>query len=74
VLSQQLAGAIAAAPLSTLDDLSRDVWRALAAGMLSDANAQHLAEVIHARRTVARALETAGRAQEAVQALAVGQC
>jgi hypothetical protein len=64
VLAQQLAGAIAAAPLSTLDDLSRDVWRALAAGMLDDTDAQQLAEVIHARRTVARALETAGRAQE----------
>jgi hypothetical protein len=55
LLAQQLAGAIAAAPMSNLDDLSRDVWRALAAGMLTDDDAQHLAEVIHARRALTRA-------------------
>lgn len=61
MLAQKLAGAIAGAPMSSLDDFSRDVWRALAAGMLTDDDAQHLAEVIHARRTLARALEASGR-------------
>jgi hypothetical protein len=64
VLSQQLAEAIAAAPLSNLDDLSRDVWRAMAAGMLTDNDAEHLAEVIHARRAIARTLEVSQRATE----------
>jgi hypothetical protein len=50
--------------MSILDDLSRDVWRALAAGMLTDNDAEHLAEIIHARRTVARTLEISGRALE----------
>ncbi len=50
----QLATAIRGAPLRTLDDLSRDVWRALDAGMLSDDDAQRLAEAIHARRNAHR--------------------
>ncbi len=32
--------------------------------MLTDNDAEHLAEIIHARRTAARALETSGRALE----------
>jgi hypothetical protein len=51
----ELAAAISGAPLQTLDDLSRDIWRALQAGMLGDADAQALAEAIHARRAQARA-------------------
>ena len=43
MLADQLAGVIAAAPMSTLDDLSRDTWRALAAGLLDDNDAQRLA-------------------------------
>jgi hypothetical protein len=43
---------------------NRRKWQALAAGMLTDADAEHLAEIIHARRTVARTLETSGRALE----------
>jgi hypothetical protein len=42
VLAQQLAGAIASAPLCRLDDLSRDVWRAWAARLLDDDGAQRL--------------------------------
>jgi hypothetical protein len=64
VLAQQLAEAIASAPLSRLDDLSRDIWRAWAARLLDDDGAQHLAEVIHERRTTARTLDASQRAAE----------
>jgi hypothetical protein len=64
VLAEQLAEAIAFAPLSNLDDLSRDVWRAWAAKLLDDDGAQHLAEVIHIRRTVAWTLDASQRATQ----------
>ncbi len=54
MLAQQLAAAIGSAHLRTLDDLSRDVWRGLVAGMLTDDEAHGLAEAIHARRMKAR--------------------
>ena len=41
--------------MQMLDDLSRDIWRALQAEMLTDDDAQKLAEAIHVRRAVARA-------------------
>lgn len=45
---------IGSAPLRTLDDLSRDVWRAHAAELVDDNTAQRLAESIQARREATR--------------------
>lgn len=53
-----IADAIASVPLAALDDLSREVWQAHAAGRLDDDQAQTLAEAIQARR----AARTAARA------------
>jgi hypothetical protein len=50
MLAHQLSAAIGAAPLRALNDLSRDVWRALSGGLLTDDDAQRLAETIHERR------------------------
>jgi hypothetical protein len=50
MLTSQLSAAIGVAPLRSLDDLSRDVWRALSGGLLTDDDAQRLAETIHERR------------------------
>jgi hypothetical protein len=55
MLATEMAAAISSAPMQMLDDLSRDIWRALQAGMLGDDDAQKLAEAIHIRRTAARA-------------------
>lgn len=57
MLANQLAEAIRCAPLRTLDDLSRDIWRAMAAGMLSDEDAQRLAEAVEVRRSAQRCAE-----------------
>jgi hypothetical protein len=50
--------------MQELDDLSRDVWRAMSVGLLDDIDAGRLAETIHARRTIARTLEVSQRATE----------
>jgi hypothetical protein len=54
MLVTQLAALIATAPLRTLDDLSRDVWKAHAGSLLTDIEAQELAESIHGRRRAQR--------------------
>src|SRR5215213_2654824 len=51
---QQIAAAISTVPVRALDTLSRSIWQGLAAGALTDDDAQRLAELIHARRTAAR--------------------
>jgi hypothetical protein len=50
----QLATAIAAARAPQLDHLSRELWKAYAAGAPSDADAQAAAEAIEARRSEVR--------------------
>src|SRR5215212_10864680 len=55
---QQIADAIGTVPVRALDTLSRSIWQGLAAGALSDDDAQRLAELIHARRTAAREAHT----------------
>ena len=60
MLSQQLSAAISGAPIRALDDFSRDIWKALSAGMLSDDEAQSLAELIHARRAKYREIPPQG--------------
>lgn len=54
MLAQHLATAISGAPLRTLNDLSRDLWRAHSVSMLTDEEAQSLAEMIHTRRSQVR--------------------
>jgi hypothetical protein len=49
-LATQIAGAIELAQFHQLTDLSRDVWKAHAAGHLDDDQAQELAEAIEAKR------------------------
>jgi hypothetical protein len=51
----------AASGARALDDISRMIWRGLADGLLDDADAQRLADAIHARRMAAKA---AGMAQD----------
>ena len=46
------AGAIAACPRTGLDALSREVWRAYGADVLSEGEASELCEAIAARRVV----------------------
>src|SRR5215212_211099 len=58
MFANQIASAIEAAPMRALDTLSRSIWQGLAAGALSDDDAQRLAELIHARRTAAREAHT----------------
>lgn len=58
MLAEQLANAIGTAPLRALDDLTRDVWRAMGSGLLSEDAAQALAETAQARRVAARHLGT----------------
>jgi hypothetical protein len=52
---QQIAEAVGNAPVRALDTLSRSIWQGLAAGALSDDDAQRLADLIHARRTAEKA-------------------
>ena len=62
MFTDQLREAAASAPLRELDAVSRAVWRGLAEGILSDDEAQSLAEIMHARRNaVSRPLESHGR-------------
>jgi hypothetical protein len=70
MLVEQMAGAIAGAPLRGLDELSRKVWQAMLSGLLTDDEAQGLAEAIHARRASVRAgaLISADKNQTAVRA------
>ncbi len=55
MFADTIAAAIDAAHPSKLDELSRAIWQGLQAGALNDDDAQRLAEVIHARRTAAKA-------------------
>lgn len=54
MFAEQLNTAIAAASLNGLDGLSHTLWQGFAAGAIADADAQRLAELIHARRRAAR--------------------
>lgn len=55
MFADTVARAIEAAHPSKLDELSRSIWRGLSTGALGEDDAQRLAEVIHARRAVAKA-------------------
>jgi hypothetical protein len=55
MFAEQLTAEIATASLNRLDQLSRLTWQGHAAGAIADADAQHLAEQIHRRRSDARA-------------------
>jgi len=55
MFADQCRAAIVRAPIPALDDLSRALWQANGAGAVSDADAQDLAELIQARRTLAKA-------------------
>jgi hypothetical protein len=55
MFAQQVADAVTRAhTLTRLDHLSRSIWQAMVANAVSDEQAQNLAELIHARRTVVR--------------------
>lgn len=54
MLAIHLAETIGHAPLRVLDDLSRDVWKGHAGALLTDVEAQELAEAIHNRRIAQR--------------------
>jgi hypothetical protein len=54
MFAEQLNAAIAAASLNGLDGLSRTLWQGFAAGAITDAEAEHLGELIEARRRAAR--------------------
>jgi hypothetical protein len=55
MFAEQLDTAIATASLNALDQLARTLWQGVAAGAISDDQAQRLAEAIEARRAPARA-------------------
>jgi len=56
MFATQLQSAVAgAATLTQLDHLSRDLWKAHAAGVIEDAEAEEFAELIYARRGPTRA-------------------
>jgi hypothetical protein len=54
MFTDQLTRAVAAAPLPQLNRLSDELWKAYAAGALSDNDAQAAAEAIQARRVALR--------------------
>ena len=55
MFAQQIAEAVTRAhTLTRLDHLSRSIWQAMVANAVSDDEAQNLAELIHARRSVVR--------------------
>lgn len=54
MFAEQLNTAIGAASLNGLDSLSKTLWQGFAAGAIADAEAEHLAELIEARRRAAR--------------------
>lgn len=47
---KQLEAAINAAPFRSLDDLAKAIWKALAAGQITDADADHFSLALEARR------------------------
>jgi hypothetical protein len=65
VLAAHLDEAIRQAPLPTLNDLSRDVWKAHSDALLTDIEAQKLAEAIHQRRQAHRGETPSAIATEA---------
>src|SRR5918994_7423943 len=55
MFAHQIADAVTRAQtLTRLDHLSQSIWQAMVANAVSDDEAQNLAELIHARRTVVR--------------------
>src|SRR5829696_9998575 len=55
MFAQHVADAVTRAhTLTRLDHLSRSIWQAMVANAVSDDQAQNLAELIHARRSVVR--------------------
>jgi AraC-like DNA-binding protein len=60
MLATQIMTAIADAPLRALDDLSRDIWKAFGVSMISEDQAQALAQAIHDRRHQLRNRDTSG--------------
>jgi len=59
MFATQLQSAVAgAATLTQLDHLSRDLWKAHAAGVIADTEAEEFAELIYARRGATRASQT----------------
>jgi hypothetical protein len=60
MFADQLAVAIdGARSHERLNELSRTIWKGVAAGAVGDDDAQRLAELIHARRTAAKAIPVA---------------
>ncbi len=59
--------------LATLDGFARSVWTDHAAGKLDDAEAQSLAEAIHARKREVRGIDTVAQRAPHVAAQAKGQ-
>lgn len=57
MFAAEITRAIERAPVTQLDDVLRNVWRAHAAGALTDAEAQQAAELAHARRAVTAPLQ-----------------
>lgn len=71
MFNDQIEAAIPHASPTALGELSSALWKAHAAGGLLDDEAQRLAELIHARQTVAKTLrETVGRTAHPVGAFA----
>ena len=66
MFAEQLESAIEGAYLHQLDHLSRDLWKAYAAGAVEDDNAQRLAELIHSRREALREAHRSPQAGESV--------
>lgn len=54
MFAEQLNAAIETVSLNGLDSLSKTLWQGFAAGAIADAEAEHLAELIEARRRAAR--------------------
>ena len=54
MFAAQFTAAISTASLNSLDQLSKAIWQSHAAGAIADTDAQHLAETLEARRTIAR--------------------
>src|SRR4051794_17795221 len=52
MFADQMRAAIAAAPKAELGKISTSLWRAWGSGILSDAEAQALAELIEARKVI----------------------
>jgi hypothetical protein len=61
MLAKQVAAAIEAARPSQLDEISRTLWKGLAAGVISEAEGDALAAAIETRRAVVAAQKPAAR-------------